>query len=108
MNKDTIELERYKKHWEGSGIMFNPFSHNPDELMVVLDKLVEWGKNNEGKKIYRHKVWETNEDMGDGLAYDSKNRKWTNRIENNWSPSPHYDCDIKFVDLVYYLDIYWQ
>lgn len=45
MNKDIIEIERFKKHWEGYSMSKNP---------------------------------------------------------------PDFNYDIRFVDLVYYLDIYWQ
>jgi hypothetical protein len=106
MNKDTIELERFKKHWKGYGLLFNKYeSSNPDNLSEVLDKLVEWSKENPNKKIYKHKLLVRNEDVGDGLAYDSKTQKWSNRINGD---GPKYEQDIPFVDLVYYLDIYWQ
>lgn len=87
MNKDTIELERLTDFTFGYG-RFMP----KETTESLLDTLIEWSRKEENKdrKIYRHLVRETDENIGETMTKQGQTFSTAS-------------CD-----RVVYLDIYWQ
>jgi len=90
MQKQTIEIERRDKHISGYGTYKLP---TPDSS-EILDKLIEWSKEN-NYKIYKHKIRYEEENIGKDGVYE---------FRNELCPSQN----IPYCDLVSYLDIYYQ
>lgn len=83
-----------KRHWSGWGIMFDKWGGDGDTNPLVLDALIEWSKTNPDHKVYRHRMWATeeNRDSAPTLVKTSEDSQ----------------CPIHYCDRVVYLDIYWQ
>lgn len=89
MNKVKIEIERWHNHISGYGMLQTISS----ESQFILDKLIEWSKENSNYTIYRH---------------------YTMYEEENFS-EPQYMFDgrlgsmkARICDYVCYLYIYYQ
>jgi len=83
MNKSTIELQRIKNFPYGYGRM----SYPTENSYIVLDKLVEWSKENPNTKIYKHIVYASRENI----------HKEFGEVDTS-----------TYCDVVDYIDIYWQ
>lgn len=98
MKKDTIEIERTENHISGYGRFFY-LNESSEE---ILNKLIEWSQDNNGEKIYKHKVRYVEENIGKGGHYffDGGLKQCGEEI----CPT----ANIPYCDLVCYLDIYYQ
>lgn len=85
MNKVTLEYCR-KKSLERYGDMYPPKEQD------ILEKLMEWSKDNQDKKIYKHFIRAIEENHTDENPYKPEKCSFT----------------VRRCDLVYYLDIYYQ
>ncbi len=102
MNKSTIEIYRHKKHIKGYGI--SVWADHKDYLVIdgagvprketILNAICDFYVIEKGKKVkvYDHVLRTANENEGVYENYKSDNLSF----------------EIPRVDLVYYLDIYWQ
>lgn len=92
MTKDTIELHRETNFPYGYSRTNCPTSDSDE----VLNAIIEWSRTKPGVKVYRHKLRSVYEN-DTGELYDFS--KWV-----------RHDSSVKTtkVDIVDYLDIYYQ
>ncbi len=109
MTKETIELERDPNHLKN----YNRMDERGTEDQFTLDVLLEWSQqpDNLNKKVYRHKVRRSEENIGRIDRYWHYGVVITKEQFEEPRPSgadPQGWYTTNYCDLVYYLDIYWQ